>query len=252
MKKTLFFLFVLPTMLFGQVTEQDTMKFKSSLSVTGFYQGGNVQTWIFRTVSDVSYRPWTKWVYNTKNSFVYQAFGREKADQDFLSLNFLYLNPERKFYPQLIGIASTNFRRRISLRYLMGVGVTYQVINEKDNWLKFSISSEYERTNFSDTNFNIPRYDGRETINTFRGTVWINGRHKILDDKIILKHESYVQPSLLEADNYRWRADLGLEFPFWKFVSFNVNYIHTFESIVVENQSRQDQLLTFGLTLKNF
>ena len=239
-------------MAVGQVTEEDTMTFKASLSVSGFYQGGNVQTWIFRTVSDVSYRPWRKWVYNTKNSFVYQAFGREKADQDFLSLNFLYFNPEKKVYPQVIGIASTNFRRRIGLRYLMGVGVTYQVINEKDTWLKFSVSSEYERTNFSETNFNIQEYDGAETINTFRGTIWINGRHQVLDQKIILKHESYIQPSLLRRDNYRWRADLGVEFPFWKFVSFTVNYIHTLESIVVENQSRQDQLLTFGLTLKNF
>ena len=69
---------------------------------------------------------------------------------------------------------------------------------------------------------------------------------------MILNHESYFQPSLEEGNNFRWQADVGLELPIWKFLSFKINYRHTFESIVIENQNQEDRFLTFGLTLKSY
>ncbi|MEO1099056.1 MAG: hypothetical protein AAFX57_15090, partial [Bacteroidota bacterium] len=77
MKKVLCCLFFLPFCLSAQTNESDTIKLKASLSLTGFLQGGNVQTLIFRAKSDVSYKPWKKWVFKTKNSYVYQEFGQE-------------------------------------------------------------------------------------------------------------------------------------------------------------------------------
>ena len=136
MKKILYFFLFLPFILSAQINESDTLRFKADLSVTGFWQGGNVETWIFRAQSGISFKPWTKGVFKTQNSYVYQAFGRDKADEDFLSLNFLYFNPERKIYPLLLSFVSTNFRREIDLRYLLGAGVTFQILNKKKNWLK--------------------------------------------------------------------------------------------------------------------
>jgi hypothetical protein len=69
---------------------------------------------------------------------------------------------------------------------------------------------------------------------------------------MVITHESYVQPSLQENSNYRWQADIGLEFPVFKFLSFKINYLHTFESLVMQNQKQQDQFLTLGFTLKSF
>jgi hypothetical protein len=34
--------------LSAQINESDTLRVKASLSITGFYQGGNVETLIFR------------------------------------------------------------------------------------------------------------------------------------------------------------------------------------------------------------
>jgi putative salt-induced outer membrane protein YdiY len=87
---------------------------------------------------------------------------------------------------------------------------------------------------------------------TFRATIWINGKYHLFQNKIILNHESYFQPSLEEGNNFRWQADVGLELPIWKFLSFKINYRHTFESIVIENQNQEDRFLTFGLTLKSY
>lgn len=252
MNKVFYVLLLMPMLLFGQINESDTLKIKAKLSVTGFWQAGNVQTFIFRTKADFSVKPWKNWVFKTQNSYVYQAFGGNKADEDFLSLNFLYLNPDKKLYPLLLGFMSTNFRREIDARYLFGAGITYQVINTDKSWLKLSLTSEYEKTHFTKSNFNLSNYTGQETINTLRGTLWLNGKYNLLKKKIIITHETYIQPSLQESDNYRWQADVGLEMPVWKYLNFKINYLHTFESLVIQGQKQQDQFLTFGFTLKSF
>ncbi|GGE06402.1 DUF481 domain-containing protein [Psychroflexus salis] len=236
----------------AQINESDTLNVKASLSLTGLYQGGNVETIIFRAKSDFSAKLWKNWVYKNQNSYVYQAFNKEKADEDILSLNFLYLNPNRKIYPFVLGFASTNYRREINLRYLIGTGVTFQVLNKNKNWLKLSISGEYENTDYDQAIFNYDTFNGNESINTFRGTIWMNGKYHVFKDKIIVNHEIYVQPSLEQEKNYRWQGDIGVEFPIWKYLNFKINYRHTFESLVILNQEQDDRFLTFGFTLKSF
>lgn len=254
MKKLLFFLFFLPMVLVAQIDEskRDTLTLKAKLSLTGIWQRGNVITSIFRARSDVSYKPWRKWVFKTQNTYVYQAFGRIKADEDALSLNFLYFNPEQRVYPFILGIASTSFRREIDLRYLLGAGFTVNLLKEGENWLKFSLSSEYEQTDFDRADFNRPIYNNDSSIHTFRGTLWVNGRHHLFDSKLVLTHESYLQPSLERSDNYRWQTDISVALPLWKFLDFKVNYLHAFESIVVTSQQQQDQFLTFGFTVRSY
>jgi hypothetical protein len=252
MKKTVYCLFFFPFILSAQINESDTFNVKASLALTGFWQGGNVETLIFRGRQDLSVRPWKKWVFKTENSYVYQAFGGQKADEDILSLNFLYFNPERKIYPLALGFVSTNYRRAIALRYLFGAGATFQLVNKKEQWLKLSLTCEYEETNFSQTTFNQTEYNGQESINTFRGTIWVNGKYKLFDKKMILTHEIYLQPSISQSNNSRWQADIGLELPIWKFLNFKINYRHTFESLVIKSQKQVDKFLTFGFTLKSF
>ena len=237
---------------FAQINESDSLNIKASLSFTGLWQSGNVETLILRGRTDFSIKPWKKWVYKNTNSYVYQAFGKEKADSDFLSLNFLYFNPEKRLYPQILGFVSTNFRREIDLRYLVGGGATYQIIKKKSHWLKASLTVEYEQTDFKRAVFNRPQFNGDSEVNTWRSTIWINGKYELFKKKVILKHESYYQPSLEDSENYRWQADLSAEFPIWKFLNFKINYLRTFESLVIADQEEQDEFLTFGFTVKNF
>lgn len=252
MKRVIYFLFFLPLFVSAQINESDTLNFKARLSLTGFWQGGNVNTLIFRASSDMAFKPWKKWVFKTKNSYVYQEFGKEKADEDILSLNFLYINPERRFYPLFLGFISTSFRREIDLRYLFGAGVTYQIMNKKKNWLKMSLTSEFEQTNFARADFNHAEYNRSKSINTLRSTIWIHGKYQLFKNKLILTHESYFQPSLEQGNNFRWQADIGIELPVWKYVNFKFNYLRTYESIVIANQKEEDQFVTFGLTIKNY
>ncbi|GGI57394.1 DUF481 domain-containing protein [Winogradskyella haliclonae] len=252
MKKFILYFLVFPICLSAQINESDSLNLKASLSFTGIWQSGNVETLILRGRTDLSIKPWKKWVYKNTNSYVYQAFDKDKADSDFLSLNFLYFNPEKRFYPQVLGFISTNFRREISQRYLVGAGGTYQILQGKKNWLKASLTVEYEDTDFKRDVFNKTQFNDKNSINTFRSTIWISGKYELFKKKVILKHESYFQPSLEQSDNYRWQADLSAEFPIWKFLNFKINYLRTFESIVIQDQEEEDQFLTFGFTLKNF
>jgi len=252
MRTLLFILLFSPLTLLAQINESDTLRIKAELSLTGFWQRGNVETSIFRGRTDLSVRPWKKWVYKNSNSYVYQAFGKEKADEDILSLNFLYFNPQKRVYPQVLAFMSTNFRRAISSRYLVGGGATVQLLRKEKRMLKLSLTCEYEATNFDQTDFNRSEFDGQTDINTLRSTLWINGRYQILDGKVVLLHESYFQPSLESSENYRWRAEVGMQLPLWKFLSFNVSYIETFESIVISDQVQGDQFLSFGFGLKSY
>lgn len=195
MKLFLYVLLFFSSTLFAQKKESDSLNFKADLSITGFWQTGNVETIIFRAKSNFSFKPTEKFTFKTINSYVYQEFGREKADEDILSLNFLYFNQDKKIHPFLLGFISTNFRREIDLRYLLGAGVTYQLIKDKDDLLKFSLSSEYEKTTFGSTNFNRVAFNGNEIIQTLRATFWVSGRYSLFKNKMILTHENYYQPS---------------------------------------------------------
>ncbi len=250
MRKFFFTLLFFPFALFAQINESDTLKFQANLSLTGFWQEGNVETFIFRAKSGVSFRPVKGLVFKTQNSYLYQEFGKQKADEDILSLNFLYINPERKVYPFVLGFVSSNFRREIDLRYLLGAGVTFQVLRSEKHTLKFSLSCEYEGTDFAKTTFNKPEYNGSRFIATWRTTLWIFGKHQLFDKKLIINYESYFQPSLEQGNNFRWQADVGLELPVWKFFSFKANYLYTYESIVIENQREDDKVLSFGINLR--
>jgi len=252
MKRLLYVLLLFPLLMQSQINESDTLKLKANLSLSGLYQAGNVETLIFRAKNELTYKVFKKWVYKNTNSYIYQEFGGDKADEDILSLNFLYLNPEKRLYPQILGFFSTNFRRKIDHRYLYGAGVTYRILEKEKNWLKTSLSSEFERTEFNATDFNVAQYDGQSTIETFRATLWLQGKHHLLKGKVVFGHQSYYQPSLEESDNYRWSTDLSLEFPLWKYLNFKINYLYTVESIVVQNQKEEDTFLTFGFTIKSY
>lgn len=252
MKKYIYYVLLFPILLSAQINESDSLKVKASLSLTGLWQSGNVETLIFRGRADFSLKLFKKWVYKNTNSYVYQEFGKEKADTDFLSLNFLYFNPERRLYPQILGFLSTNFRREIDRRYLIGAGATYQIIQHKQHWLKASLTFEYEETDFKRSFFNKTKFNGDKSINTFRSTIWLNGKYELFKNKILIKHESYFQPSLSQNENFRWQGDFSLEFPIWKYLNLKINYIHTFESVVIESQKEEDRFLTFGFTVKSF
>lgn len=252
MRRYIHLLFLYPLILFSQENQKDSISLRADLSLTGFWQGGNVETLIFRATSNIKFKLANNITFRTQNSYVLQEFGRVKADEDILSLNFINFNSEQRFHPLVLGFFSTNFRRKIDYRYLLGGGFSYQILKKSKNKIETSLTAEYEHTEFELTDFKVDEYDGLNQIKTWRTTLWIKGQYHLFKNKMIFSHESFFQPSLEKSNNFRWRVDLGLEFPIWQFLNFKINYYRTYESIVIQNQLQEDEFLTFGFTLKNY
>lgn len=238
--------------IFAQVKDKDSIKLRMDLSLTGFWQGGNVETLIFRAANKFDYQFAKNVKFRSQNSYVLQEFGRVKADEDILSLNFVNINTHKRLHPLALAFFSTNFRRKIDYRYIVGGGLSYQFLKKKKHNIIMSLTGEFEHTDFETTDFKIDDYDGYTAINTWRSTLWFQGEHQLFSGKMIFKHEFYFQPSLQDSDNFRWRGDVSLELPIWDFLNFKINYYRTYESVVVEPQLPMDEFLTFGFTIKNY
>ncbi len=252
MKNILLLLLLFPFTVVAQESSIGASNWKADLNLSGFYQAGNVETKIFRAASTLSVKAYRNIFFETKNSYVFQEFGRTKADEDILSLNFLNFNPDRKLYPLALAFFSTNFRREIDLRYIIGAGLSYRVLNEANKSLQISVTTEFEHTEFGNANYNRSQYDGDATLNTYRGTFWMNGRYELVEDKLILMHESFYQPSLQESNNFRWRTNSGIAVPITEFLNITFNYQHTYESIVIAGEKKEDRFVTVGFTIKSY
>jgi Protein of unknown function, DUF481 len=232
---------------FAQINESDTTLFQLRTSLSGNLQKGNVEIFTVRSKLDVSYSPMRSLVFKTQNSLLYQSIFRKKADEDIFSRNFLYYQPFRRFYPLAISFISTNFRRKIDYRYFVGLGGTWQIIKQPLHLLKLSSSIVYESSGFGLSDFETDEYDGMKKIQLWRSTLWLFGRHDLLNKRLRFYYDFYWQPALNKSNNFRYQADMGLEFPIWKGLSFNALYTYTHENIVVRNVKQSDQILTFGL-----
>jgi len=232
---------------FAQINESDTLFLQYNTALTGNLQTGNIEAAAMRLKADFSLAPSPTWAVKTHNSYRYQEFFERKADSDFYSRNFLYLWQQRRVYPFAMAFVSTNFRRKIDFRYFTGIGATWQLVRLPGHTMKTALSGVYESTRFAASAYNYPEYDGSEKIETWRATFWLFGKHALLNKHLRLYYEAYVQPSLERSNNFRWQTEIGLEWPFWKGLSFTANYIFTHENIVASNVKQDDGLLTFGI-----
>ena len=231
----------------AQINESDTVRLQIRAALNGNFQQGNVEILTLRGRLDLLYAPAPDWVFKTQNSSLYQAFYSKKADNDVFSRNYLYFRPKSRVYPFAIAYVSANFRRKIESRYFAGAGATWQVVNSRPVVLKFSASAVYESTRFGDTVFNYPEYDGSGKIALWRGTLYAGGWAYLLQRRARLLYDVFWQPGFGNANNYRSQFDLGIDFPLWKGLFFNVLYTYTHENVVVQKVLPDDRILTFGL-----
>ncbi|WP_338876392.1 DUF481 domain-containing protein [Spirosoma sp. SC4-14] len=248
MTRLIFLLCLIASSALAQLNESDTARFQLRASLTGNFQQGNVEVTTVRGKLDLVTSPVRSWVFKSQNSSLYQSFYSAKADNDLFSRNYLYYRPERRIYPFAIAYVSTNYRRKIDLRYFAGAGATLQLICKPQNVLKLSAGTVYENTRFSADTYNEAHYNGSQLIDLWRGTVWLGGWHYLLDNHLRLYYDAYYQPTFSDTNNYRWQYDIGFDFPIWRGLAFNALYTYTHENVVVTNIYPDDKILTVGLS----
>lgn len=248
MTRTIFFLCLVGTPALAQLNESDTARLQVRASLMGNVQQGNVEVTTVRSKLDVVASPGQSWVFKSQNSSLYQSFYSVKADNDLFSRNYLYYHPERRVYPFAIAYISTNYRRKIDLRYFAGAGATLQLINTPRHVLKLSAGAVYENTRFSASTYTETRYDGSPTIGLWRGTTWLGGWYYLPDNHLRFYYDAYYQPAFSDANNYRWQYDIGFDFSIWRGLAFNALYTYTHENVVITKIQLGDKLLTVGLS----
>jgi len=217
MKKFIWILCLLPVSLLAQINESDTLALQTRVNIGGNWQEGNFEIFTLRTKADLSTMLGNKtWVFKTQNNYLYQEVFKKRVDEDIFSRNFLYFKPQSRVYGFAIGFISTNFRRKINIRYFGGVGSTWQIVRTNKNTLKIAAGILYEETKFNSETYNIDFYNGSRFINVLRSSHWLIGKHEIFGGKMILDYYCFIQPSLQRADNYRWQVEASLDFPLGK------------------------------------
>jgi len=232
----------------AQIQEGDTLTFQLRTAVTGNYQTGNVELLAIRGRLDAVVKCSPKVVLKTQNSHMYQAFYGNKADNDLFSRNYIYYQPQRTLYPYAIAYISSNFRRKVELRYFAGGGATCQIVRHKNAVLKLSANAVYEQSRFSALTFSDGHYDGSDQISVWRASVFSYGSARVLGRRVRLFYDAYWQPAFDRRSNYRTQLDLGAELPVWKGLSFNALFTYTHENVVPTGTRPTDQLLSFGVS----
>jgi hypothetical protein len=234
--------------LHAQLNESDTAKMQLRAGITGTWQQGNVNLLLLRGRLEAVSNGMKPVVFKTQNNSLYQEFGKNKADNDINSRNYLYYKPLEKVYPFGMFFVQTNYRRQIDFRWFAGGGVTWQFVQKLRSNMKLSGSMVYEETRFRNNRFNAPVYNGSETIPLWRFTTYLSGWHQLFHQRIRLYYTAYWQPGLDGNKNYRTQLDAGIDFPVWKGLNFTVAYSFTHEEVVVEKVKQDDRILTFGLS----
>lgn len=232
----------------AQLNESDTTRLQLRASLGGNQQQGNVEMFSLRSRLDISLAARCNLVFKSQNASLYQTFYTVKADNDLFSRNYLYFRPFRRLYPFAIGYVSTNYRRRIDLRYFAGAGGTVQLLNSRPHVLKLSTSIVYESSRFGGQTFNDTTYNGFGRIALWRATVWLGGWHYLFDTHLRLYYDVFYQPAFGNAFNYRWQADVGFDVPVWRGIAFSALYTYAHENVVVNAVRQNDALLTLGLS----
>lgn len=232
----------------AQLNESDTVRLRFRGSMTGNYQQGNVELFALRTKADLVIAPAKGLVFKTQNNSLYQSFYSVRADNDLYSRNYLYYQPTRTVYPFAIVYASGNYRRKIKSRVFAGAGITTQVLRGKNLVVKVSGSLVRERSLFRDSSYNDTRYNGRKVISCWRGTLYSGGWYTVPGKKIRVFYDAFFQPAISLRNNYRSQADIGLDMPVWRGLSFTMLYSFTHENTVIQKIKKQDKILSFGLS----
>lgn len=234
----------------AQINESDTARYQLEAALRGSYQAGNVELLRLTNQLEGLLSIAGPWVFKSQNSMLYQEIFGFKADNDLLSQNYLYFGPRNRVYPYAIGFVSTNFRRRIRLRYFAGAGLTYSLVRRPSHLLKLSTNLVREQTDFETSDFNVDRFDGKPGIDMWRGTLYARGRHGFRQGALLFNYELYWQQSLSDRINYRYSLTGGFDVQVFDGLYLQSRLAYTYEQVVVRGVDQRDLLWTWGVAYR--
>ncbi|HTF80699.1 MAG TPA: DUF481 domain-containing protein [Cytophagales bacterium] len=207
-------------------------------ALDGNYSKGNVNRSLVSNRLTFNYN-YKIYEFNLSGSYIYGKQNLIKTEDDFILGITSNIWDESITYVWGTGTIEKSFSRGILNRENLGAGLGFNIIpKEKDKNLSLTYGYLYENTDFRTT----------KDIETVRASVRIKGKHLFFKKLIHFHHETFIQPSIVIAENYRWRTLLSLEIPFNKHMNFKSGYQYIYENVVDPGKKKGDRNLTFGLS----
>ncbi len=221
------------------------MRWQYDLGATGTLSTGNVERLLLIAKGELKHRT-DHFGMISSNTYRVGTIRGKKTEDDIISKNYLYLGPDRRFYPYQLTWLERNWRRRIDFRYQLGLGVSFVPLNELGQLFKISLTAIHERTYFRDSNFRHDPEAASARINSWRGRVRVFGRHELFGQRARWHYELWAQQSPFKSYDRRYYFETTFEVPLVKKFAFRMALSYLFENIALEDTQRHDLFLTFG------
>lgn len=235
----------------AQLNESDTIPFHIKFTSSGSYLHGVFTRLLLNNRFEVA-RATKNWGVSTRNDYNYGYTLFKRTENDLNSYNFLYRRPTDRFYPYLMLLMETHYRRKLHFRYQPGTGVSYNLVQGPHNIVKLSAIVSYEHSRYGGNRFVHYEDVSSNIISTWRFTGRYFAKHRIWEDKLRLSYEFWYQQSIIDKNNYRFHTEEVLEVPVNRHVSVRASFRYTYEHIVLEGIKPFDMFLTYGISLGNF
>lgn len=215
-------------------------EFKYKIALNASFSEGNVSRRLVNWQNEFAYSDSTLEL-ATNPRYVYGIQNGQNAENELYTDLILNLFPKNVLYVLGFGTVEKSNLRSIDVRQQYGGGLGLHLIRKPKNIFSITNALIYEKTDFEEN----------QTIETFRNSTRIKGKHLLFKDKLIITHLSFFQPSLQNQKNYRWSNLVNFDIPFTKHLSFQIVFENTYESIVAEGRKNNDSRLMFGFSIKS-
>ena len=162
------------------------------------------------------------------------------AENDYGATLFGDFRQKEPVYSWVMGLGEHSRSRGIDARTQVGAGVGFNFFPHTDS------SALFLTTGFL---YEMAKYVVDERLETWRNSTRIKGRHWIFEKKLHLTYELYLQPSIIDINNFRMRFVGAIEYPFNRWISFRTAFQDSYESVVLPGKVSNDFTWTFGLSL---
>lgn len=244
-------LVALVTVAMAQLEEGDTSRWQFSTNLSLRLNTGNVERMILTPEANVAHvHAKKRWGFAARQRYTYGTFGELRTENDLLSRNFVYITPERRFYPYVMAWFQTHARQKLGFRYQVGPGVTYQPMKKHRHILKLSATFTHEHNWYTQAALDYIEDQSSREYSVFRVTGRIFGSHTFADGAVSIYHELLFQQATNQAENWRVFAEGGIHtrviggFSMRSYLNFEYQQVH------VSTEKPDDLILNIGLNYK--
>jgi hypothetical protein len=215
-------------------------KFKYRIALDGLLNKGNVNRALisFRNILNYEVK---KFGINMNTYAATGSQNKNLAEEEVLNNLTTRYNLTKKFYILGLNTFEHSHLRGINLRWQAGAGLGLDIWKSDTNSLTISNAFLYESTDFT----KIP------DINTIRNSTRIKGLHSFRHKHLVLLHETFFQPSVINISNITFRTNITVSLPITKFTSIRLTCNDSYETIIQPNKKHNDLQLTFGFSISN-